>query len=153
MALYLVQHGKSLSKEQDPRKGLSEEGTAEVRRIAEVAANYGVTVSRIVHSGKQRALQTAQILSEKLSPAEGIRSIGGINPLDDAAAFGAELQIKDNMMVVGHLPFLEKLVAFLVTGKTGPPVFRMQNGGILCLDYYPDTTQVVIRWGLMPHVG
>lgn len=153
MALYLVQHGKSLSKEQDPHKGLSEEGTAEVKRIAEVAASYGVTVSRIVHSGKQRALQTAEILSEILSPAEGVRAIDGINPLDDAIAFGSDLQIKENMMVVGHLPFLEKLVAFLVTGKTGPPIFRMQNGGILCMDYYPDTTNIVIRWGLMPHVG
>ncbi len=41
MALYLVQHGKSLSKDQDPQKGLSEEGAVETRRIAEVAANYG----------------------------------------------------------------------------------------------------------------
>ena len=153
MALYLVQHGKSLSKEQDPRKGLSEEGAAEVKRIAEVAANYGVTVSRIVHSGKQRALQTAEILAEILSPAEGVRAIDGINPLDDATAFGSALQIKEDMMVVGHLPFLEKLVAFLVTGKTEPPIFRMQNGGILCMDYYPDGTNIVIRWGLMPHVG
>ena len=146
MALYLVQHGKSLSKEQDPHKGLSEEGTAEVKRIAEVAANYGVSVSRIVHSGKQRALQTAEILAEILSPAEGVRAIDGINPLDDVISFGSALQLNENMMVVGHLPFLEKLVAFLVTGKTGPPIFRMQNGGILCMDYYPDTTNIVIRW-------
>lgn len=153
MALYLVQHGKSMSKEQDPRKGLSEEGAAEVKRIAEVAAGYGVGVSAIVHSGKQRALQTADILAEKLSPAEGVRAIDGLNPLDDATAFGATLSIPDDVMVVGHLPFLEKLLAFLVTGKTAPPVFRMQNGGIVCLDYYPDTTQVVIRWALMPKVG
>ena len=153
MALYLVQHGKSLPKEQDPRKGLSEEGAAEVERIAEVAAHYGISVSRIVHSGKQRALQTAEILAGKLSPANGVDSIDGIKPLDDAAAFGDALQITDDVMVVGHLPFLEKLVAYLVTGKTGPPVFRMQNGGIICMDLYPDSTHVVIRWALMPNVG
>lgn len=153
MALYLVQHGKNMTKEQDPRKGLSEEGAAEVKRIAEVAAGYGVGVSEIVHSGKQRALQTAEILNEILSPSKGIRAVDGIDPLDDAAAFGAALSITDDVMVVGHLPFLEKLLAHLVTGKTAPPVFRMQNGGIVCLDYYPDTTQVVIRWALMPNVG
>ena len=153
MSLYLVQHGKSLPKEQDPLKGLSEEGAAEVERIAEVAAHYGISVSRIVHSGKQRALQTAEILAEKLSPANGVDSIDGIKPLDDAAAFGDALQITDDVMVVGHLPFLEKLVAYLVTGKTGPPVFRMQNGGIICMDFYPDSTHVVIRWALMPNVG
>ena len=35
MALYLVQHGKSLSKEQDTEQGLSQRGYAEVSRIAE----------------------------------------------------------------------------------------------------------------------
>ena len=153
MAIYLVQHGKSLSKEQDPRKGLSEQGVAEAQRIAQVAAQYGVRVSRIVHSGKLRALQTAEIYAEQLSPPKGIRQIKGINPLDDAAAFGSALQIAGNDMIVGHLPFLEKLIAYLVTGKTGPPVFRMQNGGIVCLDFYPESTYVVIQWALMPHVG
>jgi len=31
MALYLVQHGKSLPKDKDPQKGLSEEGIIETR--------------------------------------------------------------------------------------------------------------------------
>lgn len=51
MAIYLVQHGKSLPKEVDPEKGLSAEGLAEVRRMAEVAKGYRVVVSQILHSG------------------------------------------------------------------------------------------------------
>ncbi len=46
MAIYLVQHGKSLSKDIDPEKGLSEEGISEVQRIAEVAAGYGCIVHK-----------------------------------------------------------------------------------------------------------
>jgi phosphohistidine phosphatase len=153
MALYLVQHGRSLPKEQDPGQGLSEEGRAEVRRIAQVAANYGVRVSAIAHSGKLRASQTADILAEFLKPVQGVRAIQGIGPMDDVAAFSTELDIGDHEMIVGHLPFLEKLVAYLITAKTEPPVFRMQNGGIVCLDHYPDSTQVVVRWALMPNVG
>ena len=42
MALYLVQHGISRPKIEDPDPGLTDEGLAEVRRIAEVAAGYGV---------------------------------------------------------------------------------------------------------------
>ncbi len=38
MALYLVQHGRSLPKEKDPEQGLSGEGIAEVERIAGVGA-------------------------------------------------------------------------------------------------------------------
>ena len=47
MALFLVQHGKSLEKEKDPERGLSPEGITEVTRIAEVAAGYGVMLSHI----------------------------------------------------------------------------------------------------------
>jgi phosphohistidine phosphatase len=153
MALYLVQHGKSLPKAQDPGQGLSEEGRVEVRRIAQVAANYNVRVSAIVHSGKLRASQTADILSEYLTPPQGVRAVTGIAPMDDVAAFSTQVDIRENEMIVGHLPFLEKLVAYLITAKTSPPVFRMQNGGIVCLDHYPETTLVVVRWALMPHVG
>ena len=55
MALYLVQHGKSLSEEQDPERGLSQEGYADVSRIAEVARGYGVRPAAIKHSGKKSA--------------------------------------------------------------------------------------------------
>ena len=58
MALYLVQHAKSLPGEQDPDQGLSEEGLAEVKRIAGVAAGYGVRPLAIRHSGrKERSRQ------------------------------------------------------------------------------------------------
>ena len=153
MALYLVQHGKSVSKEVDPHKGLSEEGIEEVRTIAGVAAHYGVKVSRIVHSGKRRASQTAEIFGEALLPDKGIEVIEGINPLDDPAVFGAATAVDENLMIVGHLPFLERLIAFLVADRTDPPVFRLQNGGIVCLDDYPGTSRIVIRWALMPHIG
>ena len=53
MALYLVQHGKSLSEEQDPERGLSQEGYTDVNRIAEVARSYGVQPAAIKHSGKK----------------------------------------------------------------------------------------------------
>lgn len=153
MAIFLVQHGQCLSKDEDPQKGLSDQGAADVKRIAQVAAGYEVQVKRIVHSGKKRALQTAEILAAHLKPGQGISSVGGMNPLDDAAAFAATLDISSDCMVVGHLPHLEKLAACLVTGQGDIPIFQLQNGGILCLDYYRDTQQVVIKWGLMPHVG
>ena len=56
MAIFLVQHGKSLSRDQDPEKGLSEKGKTETARIAGVARrDYEIPVSKIVHSGKKRA--------------------------------------------------------------------------------------------------
>lgn len=153
MAVYLVQHGKSLPKDQDPEKGLSETGAAESRRIAEVARGYRVAVSAICHSGKKRALQTAEIFSDALSPPDGIRRLDGLNPMDDIAVFAKTIDNDKNVMYVGHLPFMERLAAYLVADRKAPPVFKFQNSGIVCLDMDPDNGGWVIKWTLMPHIG
>ena len=152
MAFYMVQHGLSLPKDKDPEKGLAPKGIEDVRRIAEVARNYGVKVERIVHSGKKRALQTAEILADVLKPSAVIEEIGGINPLDDVAAFALQVDFQTNTMVVGHLPFLERLAAFLIIGQQEPVVFKLQNGGILCLDQIGNQDTPAIKWALMPTV-
>jgi len=145
--------GKSLSKEMDPERGLSEEGVRDVERIADVAKNYEVPVSQIKHSGKKRALQTAEILASALNPRFGVDSIDGIHPMDDAAVFAKEVGSEEEVMLVGHLPFLEKLTSYLVTGSLEIPVFKFQNGGIVCLERYTDTGRWVIKWTLMPKIG
>ena len=54
MALFLVQHGKSLSKDKDPKKGLSEEGIAETERIAKAAKANSARASTPTTMGCQR---------------------------------------------------------------------------------------------------
>ncbi len=153
MALLLVQHGKSLPKDKDPDQGLSEEGISEVGRIAEIAKKHEVNVSRIMHSVKKRALQTAEIFASALEPDEGILEIEGIKPLDDVAAFIDKIETSDNLMVVGHLPFMERLTSYLITGSIEKPVFKFQNGGILCMDKDPETRTWFIKWSLMPDIS
>lgn len=154
MPLFLVQHGKSQPKAVDPGQPLSPEGETDVRRIADVANGYGVTVSRILHSGKTRARETAEIFAAYLSPAGGVSAAPGLKPLDDPAAYVEQADPADPVMLVGHLPFMEKLAAGLVTGNMDRPIFRFQNGGIVCLDIYAGTTRDwVIKWALMPQVG
>jgi phosphohistidine phosphatase len=153
MALYLVQHGKSLSKDIDPDQDLSEEGVAETKRIADVAANYGVNVSQIKHSIKTRAHKTAEIFASALKPAGDILEVGGLKPLDDVTTFAAAIDPDENTMLVGHLPFMERMASYLVTGSTDKPVFKFQNSGIVCLNKDPDSGSWVIVWTLMPKIG
>jgi phosphohistidine phosphatase len=105
-----------------------------------------------LHSGKKRALQTAEILAEALKPSKQVRAVSGIAPLDDVSSYAETLDLQSQQMIVGHLPFLEKLAAYLVTGQQQNPIFQLQNGGILCLGYYSDSRQVVVKWALMPHI-
>ena len=153
MAVYLVQHGKSLPKIEDPQKGLSAEGRMETERIAGVAQGYAVQVSRIDHSGKKRARETADILSARLSPEKGVESRTGMNPLDDVRPFAKRLRLDQDIMLVGHLPFLERLIGLLVCGNPEQTVFKLQNSGILCIDRVPEIENPVIRWALMPAIG
>jgi phosphohistidine phosphatase len=152
MALYLVQHGLSLPKDKDPQKGISTEGISETERIAEVAKGYGVPVAGITHSGKTRARQTAEIFASALKPEGGVDERSGLNPLDDVADFAGTINSAENRMFVGHLPFMERLTAYLITGSVDKPVIKFQNSGIVCLDEDPDSRLWVVKWALMPNI-
>ena len=153
MALYLVQHGRSLPKDVDPDQGLSEEGVTETERIAGVAKGYNVNVGQIMHSVKTRAKKTAEIFASALQPAGGAKEVDGLKPMDDVAAFAASLNPESNTMLVGHLPFMERMAAYLVTGSIDKPVFKFQNSGIVRLDKDPESDSWVIVWTLMPRIS
>ena len=153
MHIYLVQHGKSQPKDVDPEKGLSEAGKSDVRRIAQTAQGYGVKPSRIRHSGKKRAVQTAEIFSEILRPASGVSEITGLAPMDDVVAFAAGIDDLDGVMLVGHLPFMEKITGYLTAGHPERKVFKFQNGGLVCLEKDAESSAWSILWTLMPHIG
>ena len=153
MALYLVQHGKSLPKDVDPNQGLSDDGIAETKRIADVARGYQVKVSLIRQSGKKRARQTAEIWAETLKPAGGVAEVAGLKPLDDVVVSAAAIDAAADTMLVGHLPFMERMASFLVTGSAEKPIFKFQNSGIVCLKKGPEPGSWVIAWALMPNIG
>lgn len=152
MALFLVQHGKSLPKEIDPEQGLSDEGRAETEKIASAARERGVRIARILQSGKKRAAQTAQIFAAVLQPSGGVQKGDGLNPLDDVAAAAEKIDASADLMLVGHLPFMERLASFLTTGTVEKPVIRFQNSGIVCLDRDAGTDHWTIQWTLFPRI-
>ncbi|MGO9146155.1 MAG: phosphohistidine phosphatase SixA [Desulfomonilia bacterium] len=153
MMVYLVQHGRSLPKEVDPDRGLTDQGRAEVERVASKASKIGLSVALIIHSGKTRALKTAEILAARLTPGSQPVMEPGLNPHDDVAAFAATLPARDNLMVVGHLPFMERLVSYLITGTPEKPVIRFRNAGIVCLEYDRMENTWAIEWVLTPEIA
>src|SRR4051812_1146385 len=107
MVLYLVRHGQPKSESEDPECPLSERGTEAVRRLAARAAQSGVRVVQIRHSGKKRAEQTAALLAERLNPTNGVVAVEGLKPNDDARPIAAAIQAgQESVMLVGHVPSL-----------------------------------------------
>ena len=146
MAIYLSQHGKSASKDVDPQRGLTREGAAEVARVAKMLADAGVAVDVIWHSGKTRACKSAEIFAAHLSPKHGVKPRTGIDPLDDVETLARDLPTDRDEMYVGHLPFMERIVSYLITGDADGRVVVFRNGGVVRLDRDAQAQQWVISW-------
>ena len=152
MALFLVQHGIALDKQVDPERPLSETGKHEVEHIAALAKQYAISIDCIQHSGKTRAQQTANIFATTLNLVENTKAVSGLQSLDDVETFATSIDDNKNIMLVGHLPFMEKLAAYLITDSVDNPVVKFQNGGIICLDKEPESSVWFIKWTLLPHI-
>ena len=152
MCLYLVQHGSAKSEAEDPLRGLTEEGRRTVERIAEFLASAGVSVDRIEHSEKLRARQTAVILAARLRPPEGIKQVAGLAANDDVGPTASRLEIESkNLMLVGHLPHLSRLVASLLGLEAERVVVQFRMGGVVRMDR-SDAGVWVIEWALVPEL-
>ncbi|MFX0095919.1 MAG: phosphohistidine phosphatase SixA, partial [Candidatus Hodarchaeota archaeon] len=103
--LYLVQHGKAHPKEIDPKRPLTNEGKAETEKVAKQLADSNiVSVEKILHSGKERALETAKIFASFLNPSGGVHASENLAPLDDPSIWIKKLEsIEKNTLIVGHL--------------------------------------------------
>ncbi len=130
---------------------MSETGRQETLKIADVALMYQVPVSIIAHSGKTRAEQTARIFKDILKVDVPLEKLDGIGPIDDVTDLGNRIDPESNMMILGHLPYMERLVSFLTAGNPDLHVIRFQNSGIVCLDR--DENGWYIKWTLNPHIG
>ena len=152
MKLYLVQHGDAYAKDIDPDRPLSDTGKADIERLAVLLGRAGVRVERVIHSGKLRAEQTAQCLASALAPGVELESSGIINPNDNPGAFDWQSGSWDhNTLVVGHLPFMAKLVAHLVSGSENQPITAFQPGSIVCLERQGDE-HWQINWMIRPEL-
>lgn len=152
MRLYLVQHGAAKTEPEDPQRPLTVGGRRTVERIAECLASASVSPDRIEHSEKLRARQTAEILAARLRPLEGTTQASGMAPNDDVGPILSRLEKESkNLMLVGHLPHLSRLVAQLLGLLPDRAIVQFQMGGVVCLDR-GDKGQWVLRWALVPEL-
>lgn len=152
MKLYLVQHGEACSKEVDPERPLTDQGAADIDRLAAFLKKAGVRVERAIHSGKLRAAQTAERLVAAIEPEVELESSGIINPNDNPKAFDWQSGSWDrDTLVVGHLPFLAKLVSHLVIDDENRPITAYRPGSIVCLER-EDGIHWRIDWMIRPEL-
>jgi len=135
MNLYLIQHGEAVPKEIDPDRPLAEPGIEHISKTARFLYAEEINVDIIWHSSKLRAVESANILSKILSPKNGAEEKETLSPNDSIEVI-AKIIASENqdIMIVGHLPFLQKLASFLLLGTETYDIVQFNMGGVLCLE-------------------
>lgn len=148
MLLYLVQHGQAKPKAENADRPLTDEGRREVESVMLLMMQFGaVSASRVLHSGKLRAAETARIIATKLD-AES-EEVDGLAPNDDPAIWERRLAEADrDTLLVGHMPHLSRLTSRLLCGDAEAGIVEFANGGVVCL--HRDDAHWAVRWSIPP---
>jgi phosphohistidine phosphatase len=149
MNIYLVRHGEAEPERVDPQRPLTDLGRDEVEGVARMAAAKNFQVSAIFHSGILRAQQTAEILARHLQLTSAVRPLSGLLPQDDPAIAKAELEAAETpVMLVGHLPHLNRLAALLVCGDAEREVVDFAPATLACCAH--EGEKWIVAWTLRP---
>ena len=145
----LVQHGEAKPEQEDPARPLTERGRSDVEATAEVLARLGIGVERIIHSGKTRARQTAEIMATHLNPKGGVEEFSEMAPLDDPGKVIQKIEESEAVMLCGHLPHLSRLASRLLVGEDEKEIVRFVMGGCVCIVHEPERGWR-LAWAITP---
>lgn len=150
MYLYLVQHGEAKKEEEDPARGLTTKGSNDVSRVAATLRKMNVSVVHILHSGRTRAVQTAELFGTLLRPEQGVSETDGLAPMDDPGLWVKRINEMDkDTMLVGHLPSLARLAGLLLCGGQEKDCIDFQMGGVVCCKRF-DNGRWAVEWMIVP---
>ncbi len=149
MKLYLVRHGESVSSDIDPNQPLSKIGREETESVASLLEEYGIEIDEIQHSVKARAKETAKILGAMLAAEVDLVEREGLKPMDPIEPILEEIKSKDhNLMLVGHLPFMEKLLTALLFKEECSSPVAFTGSCVVCLEREGNSWK--ISWVVSP---
>jgi phosphohistidine phosphatase len=135
MRIYLVQHGEARSEEEDPNRRLTEKGIREVKNVVDFLRPLELRVDAIWHSGKARAQETGELLARAVWARDGLLPREGLGPKDQVTSTKEALELAGgDLMIVGHIPFLSKLVALLVTGNETSEIVEFRFASVVCVE-------------------
>jgi phosphohistidine phosphatase len=151
MKVYLARHGDATAKEVDSECPLSEKGKKDLELMTAFLSKQPLEVDYFFHSGKLRAQETAEILVQALQCKRGVEARSGLDPLDLVGPIASEInQFENNLALVGHMPFMGKLLSKLLTGYETNDVLAFQTSTLVCLERMG--SDWIMKWALCPEL-
>lgn len=134
MKLYLLRHGEPQPEEKDPDRRLTPRGQLDIAIIGRFLEQNEIFVPEIWHSAKHRVRETAEIIAQA-SGCTRLQERAEMAPLDPVGPVRAEIIGRgEDLMLVGHLPFLPRLAGQLLGCPRESPIFRFGTGEIVGLE-------------------
>ena len=142
MNLYLLRHGIATEPEAvgyapDSERPLTAKGAARLRETARAMEKLELSFDLILSSPFRRAKQSAEIIGRSLKSRKKLAFTDDLTPAGNPRLLIQELnQFRpepDNVLLVGHEPYLGKLVALLAAGNTSLEI-DFKKGGLCKLE-------------------
>ena len=150
MKVYLVRHGQAVAPQVDTSQPLSDEGRGEIEHVARTLKNMNLKLSNIYHSGRLRAEETAMILAEAVGTGKA-KETSGLAPNDEPQEALELIEASgEDIMLVGHLPLLERLLHAMVNPAEDDELPEFGNGTLVALEPAEEGWQIFRALG--PHM-
>ena len=136
MNLYILRHGIAAERgtlDKDADRALTPKGERKLWRITEAMAALDLSFDLILSSPYRRARQTAGIVAEEFRARKKLELCDSLAPAGDAKILIQHINglepSPENVLLVGHEPYLSGLIARLVSGNLNLSVV-MKKGGL-----------------------
>lgn len=150
--LYLVRHGAAVPEAENPEKPLSDVGKYETVKVAESLCGFMVPPDEIWHSSKLRARQTAEIFKELLRARKCFEK-KSLSPNDDPLKLMSDLsKTSKNIMVVSHIPFVERAACLLLGEENGLRPVSFDTSSVACFKKSAGEVKWSLEWLITPDV-
>lgn len=142
MNLFIMRHGIAVERDpvsfpDDSRRPLMLKGEDRVRLIADAMRSLELSFDHILSSPHLRASQTAEIVAEALGLKAQLDYSEALVPEGDPKALiRAVNQLRpapENVLFVGHEPFLSQFVSLLISGQPDVAI-DLKKGGLAKLE-------------------
>ncbi len=160
MNLYMLRHAIAVPRgtpgyRNDSQRPLTPDGIKKMQRIAKGIRALKLDLDLILSSPYLRARHTAEIAAKTLRAQKTLKFSDHLVCEGSAAKLVAELASRwrghDNVMLVGHEPYLSELVSVLIAGEANASLL-LKKGGLckLSADALRYNRCATLEWLLTP---
>jgi phosphohistidine phosphatase len=142
MNLYLLRHGIAVDPSvpdfaRDAERPLTPKGRRRLRQIAKALGALRISFDVILSSPFVRAAQTAEIVAKSLKRRKQLKFTDDLTPGGNPKSLIQQLNDlrprPKNILLVGHEPYLSKLIALLTAGNTNMEI-DLKKGSLCKLE-------------------